>query len=86
MSLDDKIQWKIWTTRRTREAFMQFISHKWPIVGHGIISLETKTLGLNNISASSFVSDSGRILSSQQASQSQSNKQLSEQMKETCKT
>ena len=39
---------------------------------------ETKTLGLNNISASSSISDTGRILSSQQASQSQSNKQLSE--------
>lgn len=38
---------------------------------------ETKTLGLNNISASSSIADSGKI-SSQQASQSQSNKQLSE--------
>jgi hypothetical protein len=37
---------------------------------------ETKTLGLNNISASSSIL--GKILSSQQASQSQSNKQLSE--------
>jgi hypothetical protein len=41
-------------------------------------SSETRTLGLNNISASSSIADSGKILSSQQASQSQSNKQLSE--------
>jgi hypothetical protein len=39
---------------------------------------ETKTLGLNNISASSTVTETGKILSSQQASQSQSNKQLTE--------
>lgn len=39
---------------------------------------ETNTLGLNNISASSSISDSSKLLSTQQASQSQSNKQLSE--------
>lgn len=38
---------------------------------------ETKTLGLNNISASSSIAVSGKVLSSQQASQSQSSKQLS---------
>src|ERR671915_341928 len=39
---------------------------------------ETRTLGLSNTSASSTISETGKILSSQQASQSQSNKQLSE--------
>jgi hypothetical protein len=39
---------------------------------------ETKTLGLSNISASSTITETGRISSSQQASQSQSNKQLTE--------
>ncbi|SRR5215203_2077024 len=38
---------------------------------------ETKTLGLSNISASSTIAETGKI-SSQQASQSQSNKQLTE--------
>ena len=38
---------------------------------------ETKALGLSNISASSTIAETGRI-SSQQASQSQSNKQLTE--------
>src|SRR5215208_2609382 len=38
---------------------------------------ETKTLGLSNTSASSTMAETGRI-SSQQASQSQSNKQLTE--------
>ncbi len=37
---------------------------------------ETKTLELSNISASSTVTETGKISSSQQASQSQSNKQL----------
>ncbi|HKG89310.1 MAG TPA: hypothetical protein VKA95_13375 [Nitrososphaeraceae archaeon] len=39
---------------------------------------ETRTLGLSNTSASSTISETGKILSSQQASQSQSNRQLSE--------
>jgi hypothetical protein len=39
---------------------------------------ETRTLGLSNTSASSTISETGKILSSQQASQFQSNKQLSE--------
>jgi hypothetical protein len=39
---------------------------------------ETKTLGLSNTSASSTIAETGRISSSQQTSQSQSNKQLSE--------
>src|ERR671914_276158 len=39
---------------------------------------ETKTLGLSNTSSSSTIAETGKILSSQQASQSQSNKQLSE--------
>ena len=39
---------------------------------------ETRALGLSNTSASSTISETGKILSSQQASQSQSNKQLSE--------
>src|SRR5918996_1622084 len=39
---------------------------------------ETKTLGLSNTSASSTIAETGKILSSQQASQSQTNKQLSE--------
>jgi hypothetical protein len=39
---------------------------------------ETKTLGLSNISASSTVTETGKISSSQQASQSQSNKRLTE--------
>jgi hypothetical protein len=37
---------------------------------------ETRTLGLSNTSASSTIAETGKILSSQQASQSQSNKQL----------
>jgi hypothetical protein len=45
-------------------------------------SSETKTLGLSNTSSSSTIAETGKILSSQQASQqasqSQSNKQLSE--------
>ena len=41
-------------------------------------SSETKTLGLSNTSASSTIAETGKILSSQQASQSRSNKQLSE--------
>ena len=41
-------------------------------------SSETKTLGLSNTSASSTIAETGKILSSQQASQSQTNKQLSE--------
>ena len=41
-------------------------------------SSETKTLGLSNTSASSTIAETGKILSSQQASQFQSNKQLSE--------
>jgi hypothetical protein len=39
---------------------------------------ETKTLGLSNTSASSTIAETGRISSSQQTSQSQSNKQLTE--------
>jgi hypothetical protein len=39
---------------------------------------ETRTLGLSNTSASSTISETGKILSSQQASQSQSNRQLTE--------
>jgi hypothetical protein len=39
---------------------------------------ETKTLGLSNTSASSTMAETGRISSSQQTSQSQSNKQLTE--------
>jgi hypothetical protein len=39
---------------------------------------ETRTLGLSNTSASSTITETGKILSSQQASQSQSNKQLTE--------
>jgi hypothetical protein len=39
---------------------------------------ETKTLALSNTSASSTITETGRISSSQQASQSQSNKQLTE--------
>jgi hypothetical protein len=39
---------------------------------------ETRTLGLSNTSESSTISETGKILSSQLASQSQSNKQLSE--------
>jgi hypothetical protein len=39
---------------------------------------ETRTLGLSNISASSTVTETGKISSTQQASQSQSNKQLTE--------
>jgi hypothetical protein len=39
---------------------------------------ETRTLGLSNTSAASTVTEAGKILSSQQASQSQSNKQLTE--------
>src|ERR671918_2031252 len=41
-------------------------------------SSETKSLGLSNTSASSTIAETGKILSSQQASQFQSNKQLSE--------
>ena len=41
-------------------------------------SSETKTLGLSNTSSSSTIAETGKILSSQQASQFQSNKQLSE--------
>ena len=41
-------------------------------------SSETKTLGLSSTSASSTIAETGKILSSQQASQFQSNKQLSE--------
>lgn len=39
---------------------------------------ETKTLGLSNTSASSTIAETGRISSSQQTSQSQTNKQLTE--------
>ncbi len=39
---------------------------------------ETRTLGLSNTSASSTITETGKILSSQQASQSPSNKQLTE--------
>jgi hypothetical protein len=39
---------------------------------------ETKTLGLSNTSASSTIAETGKISSSQQASQSQSNKLLDE--------
>jgi hypothetical protein len=39
---------------------------------------ETKTLGLSNTSESSTITETGRISSSQQTSQSQSNKQLTE--------
>src|ERR687891_813361 len=39
---------------------------------------ETKTLGLSNTSASSTIAETGKISSSQQTSQSQTNKQLTE--------
>jgi hypothetical protein len=39
---------------------------------------ETRTLGLSNTPASSTISETGKILSSQQTSQSQSDKQLTE--------
>jgi hypothetical protein len=39
---------------------------------------ETKTLGLSNASASSTITETGKISSSQQTSQSHSNKQLTE--------
>jgi hypothetical protein len=40
MSLEDKIQFKVYITKKTIDSFRQFLSQKWQTYGRGLLSLE----------------------------------------------
>jgi hypothetical protein len=42
MSLEDKIQFKVYITKKTIDSFKQFLSRKWQTYGRGLISLEVE--------------------------------------------
>jgi hypothetical protein len=50
MSLEDKIQFKVYITKKTIESFRQFLSHKWQTYGRGLLSLEVEQAMIRYIS------------------------------------
>ena len=42
MSLEDKIQFKVYITKKTIDSFKQFLSRKWQTYGRGLLSLEVE--------------------------------------------
>jgi hypothetical protein len=42
MSLEDKIQFKVYITKKTIDSFRQFLSQKWQTYGRGLLSLEVE--------------------------------------------
>ena len=42
MSQEDKVQFKVYITRKTRDSFRQFLSQKWQTYGHGLLSSEVE--------------------------------------------
>jgi hypothetical protein len=42
MSLEDKIQFKVYITKKTIDSFKQFLSQKWQTYGRGLLSLEVE--------------------------------------------
>jgi hypothetical protein len=42
MSSEDKVQLKVYITRRTINNFKRFLSHKWQTYGRGLLSLEAE--------------------------------------------
>ena len=50
MSLEDKIQFKVYITKKTIDSFKQFLSRKWQTYGRGLISLEVEQALIRYIS------------------------------------
>jgi hypothetical protein len=50
MSLEDKIQFKVYITKKTIESFRQFLFHKWQTYGRGLLSLEVEQAMIRYIS------------------------------------
>jgi hypothetical protein len=50
MSLEDKIQFKVYITKKTIDSFKQFVSQKWQTYGRGLLSLEVEQAMLRYIS------------------------------------
>jgi hypothetical protein len=50
MSLEDKIQFKVYITKKTIDSFKQFLSQKWHTYGRGLLSLEVEQAMIRYIS------------------------------------
>jgi hypothetical protein len=50
MSLEDKVQLKVYITKKTRDSFKQFLSQKWQTYGRGLLSLEVEQAMIRYIS------------------------------------
>jgi hypothetical protein len=50
MSLEDKVQFKVYITKKTIDSFKQFVSQKWQTYGRGLLSLEVEQAMLRYIS------------------------------------
>jgi hypothetical protein len=50
MSLEDKIQFKVYITKKTIDSFRQFLSQKWQTYGRGLLSLEVEQAMIRYIS------------------------------------
>jgi hypothetical protein len=50
MSSEDKVQLKVYITKKTRDSFKQFLSQKWQTYGRGLLSLEVEQAMIRYIS------------------------------------
>jgi hypothetical protein len=50
LSLEDKIQFKVYITKKTIDSFKQFVSQKWQTYGRGLLSLEVEQAMIRYIS------------------------------------
>lgn len=50
MSSEDKIQFKVYITKKTIDSFKQFLSQKWQTYGRGLLSLEVEQAMIQYIS------------------------------------
>ena len=50
MSFEDKIQFKVYITKKTIDSFKQFVSQKWQTYGRGLLSLELEQAMIRYIS------------------------------------
>jgi hypothetical protein len=53
MSLEDKIQFKVYITKKTIDNFKQFLSQKWQTYGRGLLSVEVEQAMIRYISEGS---------------------------------
>jgi hypothetical protein len=50
MSLEDKVQFKVYITKKTIDSFKHFLSQKWQTYGRGLLSLEVEQAMIRYIS------------------------------------